>query len=338
MNRHKIAIVGGAGFIGSALAKHFSERFGVRVLDKSPLPKELGGKVEYQQRDVRNYSEVEQGLKDTDLVIHTAIVQIPLINEAKGLGYEVNVLGTQNLCKVVDETPSIKGMILAGSWHLFGERGLKGIIDEGFGFRPDKVEDRARLYALSKIAQETIVRFHDEISKKIYGVIRMGTVLGEGMPEKTAANLFISKGLKGNPLTPYAHSMYRPMLYVDINDVCSAFEAYAKKILNNEISKEGGSLAHVVNLCYPEPVTILELANFVKDLITKHSKGKIVPEVKIVDTGQPSPFTTEDKELIKVDIGKVARFLGFKKLTSPRKSLEKIVKHKIKKLRSSGNQ
>ena len=326
MSRHNVAIVGGAGFVGSALAKHFSERFGVKVLDKGPLPKELEGKVEYQRCDIRKYGEIKQGLKDMGLVIHTAIVQIPLINEAKRLGYEVNVLGTQNVCEVVDKDPSIKGMILAGSWHLFGERGLVGIIDEGFGFRPDKVEDRARLYAQSKIAQETIVRFYDEMSEKLYGIIRMGTVLGEGMPEKTAANIFIMKGIMGEPLTPYAHSMYRPMLYIDINDVCNAFEAYVKRILNNEIPKGGGSLAHVVNLCYPEPITILELANLVKDLITKHSGGRIMPKIKIVDTGKLSPFTAKDKELIKIDIGRATSFLGLEKLTSPKESIEKIIK------------
>lgn len=106
-----------------------------------------------------------------DLVIHTSIVQIPLINEEKRLGYEVNIVGTQNVCRAVEENARIKGMILTGSWHTIGERGLRGIIDEEFGFRPDKVEDRARLYALSKIAQECIVRFYDEMSDKIYGII-----------------------------------------------------------------------------------------------------------------------------------------------------------------------
>lgn len=331
MEKHKITIVGGAGFIGSALARYFSKEFNVQVLDKNPLPESLEEKVEYQQCDIRSYDEVEQGLQNSDLVIHTAIVQIPLINETKRLGYEVNVLGTQNICKAVDKSPSIKGMILAGSWHLFGERGLKGVIDEGFGFRPDKVEDRARLYAFSKIAQETIVRFYDEMSEKIYGVIRLGTVLGEGMPEKTAANLFITKGLKGEPLTPYKHSMYRPMLYIDINDVCAAFGAYAGKILRGEVPKGVDSFAHIVNLCYPEPITILELATTVKDAITECSRNKIIPEIKIVATGQPNLFTAKNKELIKVDIRKAMKLLGSKKLKSLKESVERIVKSRTSK-------
>lgn len=331
MNKYKITIVGGSGFVGSALARYLSKEFKVQILDKNPPPKSLEEKAEYQRCDIRSYDEVEQGLKNTNLVIHAAVVQIPLINEAKKLGYEVNVLGTQNICEVVDKNPSIKGMILTGSWHLFGERGLEGVIDEGFGFRPDKVEDRARLYTLSKIAQETMVRFYDEMLEKIYGIIRLGTVLGEGMPEKTAANLFITKGLKGEPLTPYKHSMYRPMLYIDMDDVCAAFGTYTDKILRGEVSKGENSLAHIVNLCYPEPMTILELATIVKDAITGYSKNKIIPEIKIVETGQPNLFAAEDKELIKVDVKKAIEFLGLRKLRSPKGSIERIVKSRMSK-------
>lgn len=329
MEKHEIGIVGGSGFIGSALARYLTRSFRVKVLDKKPLPKDLESRVEFECCDVQRYSQVKRNLGDVDLVIHTAIVQIPLINEAKKLGYEVNVRGTQNICKVVENTPSIKGLIMAGSWHVFGERGLTGLIDEEFGFRPDKVEDRARLYVLCKIAQETLIRLHDEMSEKIYGIIRTGTVLGEGMPEKTAANIFISKGLKGEVITPYKNSMHRPMLYVDVNDVCKAYESYVKKILNGEICNAGSSLAHIVNLCWPEPITVLELATLVKDSIIKHSEGRLEPEIEIIDFGKPSLFTVEDKKLIKVNSEKMKGFLGLNHLVSPSESVEKIVKARI---------
>ena len=326
---NKIGIVGGAGFIGSALATQLSKLFEVKILDIKPVPKDIEGEVEYQQCDVRKYDEVDQGLRDVELVIHAAIVQIPRINEEKRLGYEVNILGTQNVCEVVNQNPSIKGMILTGSWHVVGERELRGVIDEEFGFRPDKVEDRARLYALCKIGQEMIVRLYDEMPEKVYGVIRTGTVLGRGMPEKTAAAIFIANGLKGKPLTPYKHSMYRPMLYTDVNDVCKAFEAYATKVLSGEMRKEGGSSSHIVNLCWPGPITILELAEMVRDAVIKYSNGKIRPEIEIVDRGQPVLFTPEDKELIKVDVSKVKSFLGLKRMTNPKETIEKLVKEKL---------
>ena len=241
----KIGIFGGSGYIGSNLASHLQKGVQVRIIDVKPPAKRLGN-VEYFRCDVRNFDEVKKAINGLDLVIHSAIVQIPRINEKKCLGYEVNVIGTQNVCKAVDENKNIKGLLITGTWHIMGEKEIDGMIDESFGYRPDKVEDRARLYAISKLLQEGIVRYYDEMSDKIFGIIRMGTVLGEEMPKKTAANIFIEKGLKSQPITPYKHSMYRPMLYVDIQDVCKAFKLFADKILNNEIEKENNlSLIHI---------------------------------------------------------------------------------------------
>jgi len=327
--KHKIGIIGGTGFIGTSLAKHFVRNFQVKILDVKTPPKDLEKVVTYTRCDIRNHGEVIKGLNDVNLVIHTAIVQIPLINEDKSLGYEVNVIGTQNVCKAVEENPTVKGMILAGSWHTVGERELKGIINEEFGFRPDKVEDRARLYALSKIAQESIVRFYDEMSDKTYGIIRMGTVLGEGMPKKTAANIFIKRGLQGEAITPYKHSMYRPMLYVNIGDICRAFEAYAKKILDNKIEKSGNSLAHIVNVYYPEPITILELAEIVRESIVKCTGGKVRPKIEIVDRDIPPIFAEEDKNQIKVDLTKAKGLLKLERFKSPKESIREIVKPRI---------
>lgn len=330
-----IGIVGGSGFIGASLGRQLSKNFDVKILDVKPPQGTLDG-ISFAFCDVRSFEDLKKHLEDVDLVIHTAIVQIPLINEQKRLGYEVNVLGTQNICEVVDKNPRIKGMILAGSWHTIGERELKGLINEEFGLRPDKVEERARLYALSKIAQESIVRFYDEMSDKVFGIIRMGTVLGEGMPEKTAANIFIEKGLKGEALTPYKHSMYRPMLYVAISDACLAFERYAMKILNGDIEKQGNSLAHIVNVYHPNPITILELAKIVQKAIIKNTKGALQPKIEIVDTGQKPLFSEDEKNQVKVDMTKAIKFLGLNRLKSPEEAIDDVVRKKVQEMGLSG--
>ena len=306
-----------------------SKEFKVKIIDPQRPRIELSKNMEYVNCDIRNYEEVKNVLADLDLVINTAIVQIPLINEEKRLGYEVNILGTQNLCKAVDENPRTKGLILAGSWHTIGEKELHGIINEEFGFRPDKVEDRARLYAISKIAQECIVRYYDEMSQKYFGVLRMGTVLGKGMPEKTAANIFIERGLKGESITPYKHSMHRPMLYVDIEDVCMAFESFALKILNSGVKGKKNSLDNVVNVYFPRPLTILQLAKIVQKAIIKNSEGKIKPKIEIVETGQKLLFDENDWKRIKVDVSKAVEMLELRKLRSPKETINNLVKEKL---------
>lgn len=325
----KIAIVGGSGFVGSALARYLTPHYDVVVVDIRPPPINLGENIEFRMADVRNRDEVSRALYDVDLVVHTAIVQIPTINEQKKLGLEVNFLGTYNVCRVVDENSNIKGMILAGTWHLMGEAGLSGVINEEISYRPDKVESRARLYVYSKIMQEVIVRYHDEMSDKIFGVIRLGTVIGRGMSEKTAVKTFIRQALSGKPLTPYRHSMYRPMLFVDINDVLRAFKAYINKILNGEIKKSSNSLDRIVNVFYPEPITVLELAEIVRDAVSELTKGRIVPKIEIIDMGEKPLFTENDKYAIKVDVSKLKTLLGIENLKHPRESIYELVKDEI---------
>jgi UDP-glucose 4-epimerase len=329
MNLERVAIVG-SGFIGSSLAGHLCKEYPVVTIDVNPQPPQLAALgVEHRICDVRDYEKLKAALSDAAVVIHTSIIQIPAITEKRELAYEVNVLGTQNACRIAAENPGIRGLLLPGSWHVFGEQRLEGSLDEASGYRPDRVEPRARLYALSKIAQECIVRFYDEKTDgKIFGIIRMGTVLGDGMPKETAANLFITKALNGEAITPYKHSMHRPMLYTAIEDICHAFETYVRIVLAG--GKQGqDSFQHIVNVAYPEPITILDLANIVKDSVTKRTDGRIAPEVTVVDKGLPDAYAAGDKDKLRLDATKAKEFLGLAKLTSPQEAIDGIVQRRL---------
>ncbi len=324
----KIAIVGGSGYIGSHLARHLGRFFKIRIIDIKP-PTAQNGDIEFVRCDIRSREGITRALRGVDLVIHSAAIQIPLINENPLLGYEVNIIGTQNVCDAVVNSESAQGLILTGTWHTIGERGIKGGVDESFGYRPDKVESRARLYALSKIAQESIVRYYDEMSEKIFGIIRMGTVLGKGMPEKSVANIFITKALKGEPLTPFRHSMYRPMLYVDIRDVSLGFLSFARIILEGDLPRASSSLDHIVNIVYPEPITIIELAHMVRELVIEETNGRVVPPIEVIDKGEPVLFTPDEKDRFNIDISRARELLGLMTLRHPRDSLREIIRDRM---------
>ncbi len=328
MARSRIGITGGAGYIGSSLAPRLSEVFDIKMLDVRE-PRSIPTDCTFQPCDVRDYDSLSKCLSDVDLVVHTAIIQIPQITKLRRLAYEVNFLGTQNVCRVVGESERAKGMILSSSWHTVGEHGIGGTIDESFGYRPDKVEPRARLYALSKIAQESVVRFYDESFEKTYGMIRMGTVLGQNMPAATAANTFIEKALGGEALTPFKHSMYRPMFFVDIDDVTEAYMSFAKGILNGEIPKSSDSLAHIVNFFLPQPVTVLELAEIVAESVSHLSGGALNPRIEVVDNGVASQFTKDDKERVHSDNQKSRELLHVEPTTSVRESIDKVVRARL---------
>jgi nucleoside-diphosphate-sugar epimerase len=320
--RTPIAIIGGSGFVGSSLAAHLGNRFDVTVLDRVP-PKGFSGK--FMECDIRDRASLISRLESYDLILNTAIIQVPEINEKRRLGYEVNVIGTQNICEAVESVGRIKGLLHAGSWHVFGEMGIRGTIDEEFGFRPDKIEDRARLYAFCKIAQEAIIRIYSGMSSKSYGIIRLGTVLGEGMPKLTAANLFIEKALRGEPMTPFKHTQYRPMLYVDIEDVCAAFESLATRIISD--SKQ--PTTNVVNLVWPNPITIVDLARIVRTKLLKLTHGQINARIQLVDKGVNPVYTSRDKRRFRVDVSKARDVLGSRTLTSPHRSIERILRARL---------
>jgi nucleoside-diphosphate-sugar epimerase len=256
-----VVVFGGSGFIGSSLAAHLSSLgYRVRVADINH-PKRSLENVVFRRCDVRDGLDVFACLADASVAINAAIIQIPRINEEPVLGYQVNVVGAQNICEAAARLDGVVGLVQAGTWHTIGETGLEGVVDEEFGYRPDKVEERAKIYALSKVCQESVVRLYSHMYPgKSYVVLRTGTVLGPGMPELTAASIFIRNALSGKPLTPYKHSMYRPMLFVDVDDVCKAYEVVVGKVL------EGGlrGVNNVFNIVYPEPVTVIELAEYVR--------------------------------------------------------------------------
>jgi len=330
MSKDRVAIFGGSGYVGDAVSRFMKEEFEVAVADIRP-PRSLQG-VEFVECDVRDFGQVRRALSGAAAALYFSVIQIPQINAEKRLGYEVNVLGLQNVCEAALQTPSTKGVLHSGTWHVFGERGLSGIIDESFGFRPDKVEDRAKVYTLCKIVQECVVRLYDEMGAsagKKYGVIRMGTVLGENMSEHTAAALFIKNGLNGKPLTPYKSSMHRPMLYVDIIDICRSCASFVRKLLKDEGSRREEGIPRIVNLVWPEPITVLELANLVKDAIKEKTSGRIDPLIEVKDTGDQPYFAPGDKNKFKVDPRKAKEFLGSEVLTNPRASIRRIVEKQI---------
>lgn len=330
---YDVAIIG-AGFVGSSLADYLNDRYSVTTFDVNPTPPLLQTvkNVEHRVCDITDYQEIKRKIGEPKVIVHTAIVQIPAINEMSDRAYQVNVLGTHNISEIVKETSSVSGFILCGTWHVFGEREYETTVDVGFGYRPDKVEERARLYVISKMIQEGIVRFYDRmVEDKTYGVIRLGTVLGKGMPEKTAANIFVTNGLQGKPITPYKHTMHRPMLYVAIDDVCEIF----RLLIDNFTQRDKGDEAsndHIFNLFYHEPITVLELAETVKEAIILHTKGIVVPKLEIVDTGLPSLFDEDEKRTLSVDISDTLDFFGINELKSPKETISEIVRKRSQRM------
>jgi nucleoside-diphosphate-sugar epimerase len=120
--------------------------------------------------------------------------------------------------------------------------------------------------------------------------------------------------------------MYRPMLFVDVEDVCKAYEVVVGRVL------EGGlrDVNNVFNVVYPEPVTVIELAEYVKQIVYEETGGKINPSIEVVDKGLPSAFTPQDKHRFQVKIDRVRDVLGLNHLKNPIESLRTLIKEYLR--------
>jgi len=148
---NRVLITGGAGFIGSHLARHLLRQgHEVRVLDRldpqvhpgRERPEYLDPEVELIKGDVRDPGAVAEGLDGVDAVVHLAA--------RVGVGqsmYEiadycsVNTVGTGVLLEALTERP-VRRLVVASSMSIYGE----GLYTDASGRVAEAVErDRGQL-------------------------------------------------------------------------------------------------------------------------------------------------------------------------------------------------
>ena len=334
MKSPEIAIVG-CGFLGTSLAKYLKDFFSVTTFDVISQPKLLQNyNIEHKICDITDFNQLQEKIGSTSIIIHTVATNLANI-PSNSLAYDINIKGTQNLCETVTKNESIRGMILCSSWHVYGEQDISGDMNEDYGYRPDKVEDRAKIYALSKVIQDCIIRFFDKKQdEKIFGAFRLGTILDYNMRDDTAAGKFITKALAGDEVTPYKHSMNRPMFFVSMNDVCQSFKSFIDYILMKD-KKNIGNVDHIFNLAYPTPMKIIDLANSIIDSVKKNSNGKISPKLSIVDMGVEETHSQIVDKSVQLDISRINEYLNISSLTKPEDVIDQIIKSRLDKMDES---
>jgi nucleoside-diphosphate-sugar epimerase len=87
---------------------------------------------------------------------------------------------------------------------------------------------------------------------------------------------------------------------------------------------------NVFNVVYPEPVTVIELAEYVRQVVYEETGGRINPPIEVVDKGLPSAFTPEDKHRFQVKIDRVRDVLGLNHLKNPIESLRTLIKEYLR--------
>jgi len=198
----KVVVTGGAGFIGSHLAKRLvKEGFEVTVFDALQLDygrienlKEIAQEINFIRGDIRDFNSVTQALKGAKIVFHLAAVShLPICKSNPLTAFEVNYGGTLNVLEA-SRVNSLERVIFAGSDHVYGDAQYIPIDEE----HPYKPKDT---YSLSKAQAAELCKLYRQNYGLDTRILISGNVFGEFQDQSKVTPIFIRLALKNEPLT-----------------------------------------------------------------------------------------------------------------------------------------
>ena len=304
----KILVIGGAGYIGSALLPKLLDRgYQVRLMDrflfgKEPIANVLGNpNLEIIQGDFRHVDKLIEVMRGVDQVIHLgAIVGDPACSLDQQLTVEINLIATRMIAAVAKGS-GIRRFCFASTCSVYGAS--NGLLEERSQVNP------ISLYAQSKLASEKILtQLADHTFSPV--ILRFGTVYGLSGRTRfdLVVNLLTAKAVVEGKITLSGGGQWRPFLHVDDAALALLKAAEAPTdLIHGEIFNVGS---------YKQNYRLQDVAQVIQSL---------VPGSEIVDMGAGTDFRN-----YRVDFTKIFKMLGF----TPQWSLEDGVKQVIGVLKS----
>jgi len=241
--REIVLVVGGAGFLGSALIPLLLKRgHRVRVLDSLLFGKESLRAIanhpnfELMPGDVRDIRVMVQAMKGCHSVIHlAAIVGDPACEENRHLAAEVNRAATRMLIDV-SQGYGIQRFLFASTCSVYGASEF--LMDEHSQVAP------VSLYAQTKIDSEGLLlearsaEFHPTI-------LRLATLFGLSPRPRfdLVVNFLTARAIRTGKITIFNGEQWRPFMHV--RDAARAFvvclEAPNLDVISGEVFNAGSS-------------------------------------------------------------------------------------------------
>lgn len=207
-------VIGGAGYIGSALVPLLLDRgYHVRILDlliygMEPIEPWLDDpRLEVIQADFRQIDRVVSAMQDVDAVIHLgALVGDPACALDEGLTTEINLTATRVIAEVA-KGYGVRYFVFASTCSVYGAS--DGVLDETAQIKP------ISLYARSKAASEKVLL---QMANQNFApvILRFSTVYGLSGRFRfdLVVNLLTAKALIDGEITIFGGSQWRSFVHV----------------------------------------------------------------------------------------------------------------------------
>ncbi len=313
----KVLITGGAGFIGSHLSDACLERGNeVHIIDNLSTGRmdniahlKKHPRFHYTIDSVHSQPVLAELVDQCDVIFHlAAAVGVKLIMESPVRTIETNVRGTEIVLAQANKKK--KKVLIASTSEVYG-------LSEQVPFREDGnlvmgATSKGRWsYACSKAIDEFLALAYWREKKLPTIVVRLFNTVG---PRQTGrygmvVPTFVKQALAGRPLTVYGTGE-QTRCFGYVGDVVGALI----KLMDHP-----AAVGQVFNIGSEEEVTILELAERIKELTNSDSKIVLVPYDEAYDEG------FEDMPRRVPDISKINASVGFR----PEMKLDGILKSVI---------
>ena len=310
LSGRRIVVTGGAGFIGTTLARKLVDENEIVAVDNLHRDT-LGGtdlmehpNFGFVQGDVLDAEFLTEVVKGATHLVHAAaIAGVDTVIESPVRTMRVNLIGTYNALEAALRTKdTIERFIEFSTSEVFGTYAFK--VDEQHVTTQGSVGEARWTYAVSKLAGEHMAHaYHDELGLPTVSV-RPFNVYGPGQIGGGAIRAFIETALAGRDLVIHGDgSQIRAWCYVD--DMVQAL------MLALEHPNAVGESFNVGNA--RSAVTIYDLAQRIKRLTA--CPGELV--------FQPLHYT--DVELRIPNVEKARELLGFAAQVELDEGLEKTI-------------
>ena len=293
-----ILITGGAGYIGSTLAKDLLEKnYNLTIIDNFVYEQNSLAsissfkKLDIVKSDFRDFSKYEQQLKSADVIIPLAgLVGAPMCNKNPHEAKSINMDSQINLLKKISDNQCI----------------LMPTTNSAYGTSGGKVcNEDSELNPISTYAKHKVVVEKELMQKKNWISFRLATVFGMSprMRIDLLVNDFVFRAMYEKFIVLFEHNFNRN--YIHVKDVSSAFCHALNNIdkMKNNIYNVGLSDANLTKLELCEKIKKYINFKIIIDEVEKDpdQRNYIVSNDKIENQGFKPKHSIEDgiQELIK---------------------------------------